>query len=166
MKIAFDLDGCLVANDDRTLRPGSLNVLNKLKEDNHEIFLWSYGGVAWASFWNSHSINFPFTEIFSKQAPKISPELIDLAVDNDGCGVPKGTFTYWCDDYSNKEEEVESLDNVLVVVKELKEKGGLTEKFLKTPHIDYLVRFNKLRFSDYTESNDWKFWTEKPKGEK
>lgn len=161
MKIAFDLDGTLVSNDDRILRPGALKVLKKLKDDGHEVYLWSYGGQAWASFWNSHSINFPFTDIFDKRAHKISKETIDLAVDNDGIGVPNGTLTYWCDDFSNDKEEVEDLDNVLIVVNELKNKGGFTKEFLKTPHINYLIRFEKLRFSDYEDSSNWKFWTER-----
>lgn len=160
MKIAFDLDGTLVANDDRVLRPGSLMVLNKLRGDGHEVYLWSYGGKDWASFWNSHSINFPFTDIFDKKSPKIS---MDLSVDNDGIGVPYGLLTYFCDDYSLKTDKVEDLGNVLTVVNEFKKKGGFTEEFLKTPHINYLIRFKKLRLSDYTDSENWKPWNEKPK---
>lgn len=155
MKIAFDLDGTLVANDDRSLRPGALNVLNKLKEDGHEVYLWSFGGESWASFWNEHSIKFPFTDIMDKRAPKISP---DLAIDNDGVGVPKGTFTYFCDDYSVETDEVETLDEVITIVKEFKNKGGLTEEFLNTSHIYSLRMYKKLRFSDYTDSESWKPW--------
>lgn len=160
MKIAFDLDGTLVANDDRTLRPNSLNILNKLKEDGHKIYLWSFGGESWASSWNSFTIKFPFVGIFAKQAPKVS---MDLAVDNDGIGVPNGLLTYFCDDYSLKTDKVEDLSNVLVVVNELKKKGGLTEEFLRTSHIYNLMMYKKLRFSDYTDSQSWKPWNEKPK---
>lgn len=159
MKICFDLDGTLVG-EDRSLRPQCLNVLKKLKEDGNEIYLWSYGGKTWAEFWNEHVIKFPFDGIFDKRSYEFPNDLpkIDLCTDNDGIGVPFKQLTYWCEEYVDKKSRVENLEEMIKIVKELKEKGGLTEEFVNVPHIDYLFKLGRLRFSDYNNSNTWLPW--------
>lgn len=155
MKIFVDVDGTLIGQD-KSLRKGSLKTLNILQEMGCELSLWSYGGDTWARFWNDNIIKFPFVNIFDKREPKFLP---DLAIDNDGIGVPKEVLTYWCDNYVEKGRGNEDLSDVIRVVKEYQEKGGLTEEFIKSSHIDYLFRFEKLRFSDYSENDDeWKSW--------
>ena len=46
MKIFFDVDYTILGLDD-TLRPGTMETLNKLKADGHEIYIWSGMGERW-----------------------------------------------------------------------------------------------------------------------
>ena len=46
MKIFFDVDYTILGLDD-TLRPGTLETLEKLKSDGHEIYIWSGMGERW-----------------------------------------------------------------------------------------------------------------------
>jgi hypothetical protein len=46
MKIFFDVDYTILGLDD-TLRPGTIDTFKKLKEDGHEIYIWSGMGERW-----------------------------------------------------------------------------------------------------------------------
>jgi hypothetical protein len=46
MKIFFDVDYTILGLDD-TLRPGTMETLEKLKADGHEIYIWSGMGERW-----------------------------------------------------------------------------------------------------------------------
>ena len=46
MKIFFDVDYTILGLDD-TLRPGTMETLQKLKDDGNEIYIWSGVGERW-----------------------------------------------------------------------------------------------------------------------
>ena len=46
MKIFFDVDYTILGMDE-TLRPGTLETIQRLKDDGHEIYIWSGLGERW-----------------------------------------------------------------------------------------------------------------------
>ena len=48
MKIFFDVDYTILGLDD-SLRPGTMETLQKIKDDGHEIYIWSGMGERWKS---------------------------------------------------------------------------------------------------------------------
>ena len=46
MKIFFDVDYTILGLDD-SLRPGTMETLQKIKDDGHEIYIWSGMGERW-----------------------------------------------------------------------------------------------------------------------
>lgn len=48
MRIFFDVHGTLLSTDERTLRPGTAELLHELTEAGHEVTLWSTAGSGYA----------------------------------------------------------------------------------------------------------------------
>lgn len=158
MKICFDLDGTLVGEADRSLQPNARKVLTELSKMGCELYLWSRGGEDWARFWNEHVIKFPFKDIFDKASPKISP---DLAIDNDGWGVPIDTLCYWVESYkSSADKDIEKFEELIDVVKTFNA-SETPWNFITDEYIKVLRENKKLRFSDFEENENWKPWTER-----
>ena len=64
MNIFFDMDQTLLGTDD-TLRPGVKEVLQRLKDDGHTLYIWSGVGIRWAEV-HQHGLESVITDCFVK----------------------------------------------------------------------------------------------------
>jgi len=88
MNIFFDMDQTLLGLDE-TLRPKAREVMQRLKDDGHTLYVWSGMGIRWAEV-HSHKLDELITDCFIKptynyaQATKEAglPVMPDLVIDD------------------------------------------------------------------------------------
>ncbi len=78
MKIFFDVDYTILGLDD-TLRPGTLETLNKLKNDDHEIYIWSGMGQRWEVI-EKHELRSLVSGVYEKPTHHFHERLQELGV--------------------------------------------------------------------------------------
>ena len=93
MKIFFDVDYTLIA-DDGSLRPHVHEVFQKIKDDGHDIYIWSGVGIRWEVV-NRHNLRQYIETCYLKPLSDYKETLIELGVDvmpdfviDDHSGVP------------------------------------------------------------------------------
>jgi len=79
MKVFFDVDYTLIA-DDGSLRPYVREVFEKLKEDGHDIYIWSGVGLRWEVI-NRHELREYIETCYLKPLSDYRDALIELGVD-------------------------------------------------------------------------------------
>ena len=78
MKIFFDVDYTILGLDD-TLRPGTPETLGKLKEDSHDIYIWSGMGERWEVV-EKHSLGSLVSGVYEKPTHHFHERLNELGV--------------------------------------------------------------------------------------
>ena len=78
MKIFFDVDYTILGLDD-TLRPGTLETLTKLKNDGHEIYIWSGMGQRWEVI-EKHDLSALVSGVYEKPTHHFHERLEELGV--------------------------------------------------------------------------------------
>ena len=78
MKIFFDVDYTILGLDD-SLRPGTQETLQKLKDDQHEIFIWSGMGERWEVV-NKHQLTSLVSGVYEKPTHHFQERLDEVGV--------------------------------------------------------------------------------------
>ena len=78
MKIFFDVDYTILGLDD-TLRPGTMETLSKLKDDDHEIYIWSGMGQRWEVI-EKHELSPLISGVYEKPIHHFHERLQELGV--------------------------------------------------------------------------------------
>ena len=93
MNVFFDVDYTLIA-DDGSLRPHVHEVFQKIKDDGHDIYIWSGVGIRWEVV-NRHNLRQYIETCYLKPLSDYKETLIELGVDvmpdfviDDHSGVP------------------------------------------------------------------------------
>jgi len=79
MNVFFDVDYTLIA-DDGSLRPYVHEVFQKIKDDGHNIYIWSGVGIRWEVV-NRHNLREYIETCYLKPLSDYKEALIDLGVD-------------------------------------------------------------------------------------
>ncbi len=79
MKIFFDVDYTLIA-DDGSLRPYVREVFEKIKEDGHDIYIWSGVGIRWEVI-RRHNLEEFVETCYLKPLSDYHDALVELGVD-------------------------------------------------------------------------------------
>jgi FMN phosphatase YigB (HAD superfamily) len=78
MKIFFDVDYTILGLDD-TLRPGTMETLEQLKEEGHEIYIWSGMGQRWEVV-EKHNLTPLVSGVYEKPTHHFHERLEELGV--------------------------------------------------------------------------------------
>ncbi len=78
MKIFFDVDYTILGLDD-SIRPGTLETLQQLKDEGHEIFIWSGMGERWEVV-NKHNLAPLVSGVYEKPTHHFHERLGELGV--------------------------------------------------------------------------------------
>ena len=78
MKIFFDVDYTILGLDD-SLRPGTMETLQKIKDDDHEIYIWSGMGERWEVV-KKHNLEPLISGVYEKPTPHFHERLEELSV--------------------------------------------------------------------------------------
>ena len=78
MKIFFDVDYTILGLDD-TLRPNTLETLEQLKQDKHEIYIWSGMGERWEVV-EKHQLTPLVSGVYEKPTHHFHERLEELGV--------------------------------------------------------------------------------------
>ena len=78
MKIFFDVDYTILGLDN-TLRPGTLDTLTKLKNDDHEIYIWSGMGQRWEVI-EKHDLSALVSGVYEKPTHHFHERLEEVGV--------------------------------------------------------------------------------------
>lgn len=78
MKIFFDVDYTILGLDD-TLRPGTAETFQRLKDDGHEIFIWSGMGERWEVI-KKHKLARFVSGVYEKPTHHFHERLTELGV--------------------------------------------------------------------------------------
>ena len=78
MKIFFDVDYTILGLDD-TLRPGTMETLEQLREEGHEIYIWSGMGQRWEVV-EKHNLTPLVSGVFEKPTHHFHERLEELGV--------------------------------------------------------------------------------------
>lgn len=78
MKIFFDMDYTILGLDN-TLRPGTVETFQKLKDDGHEIYIWSGMGERWEEVRN-HQLAPLVSGVYAKPTHHYQERLGELGV--------------------------------------------------------------------------------------
>ena len=78
MKIFFDVDYTILGLDD-TLRPGTMETLEQLKEEGHEIYIWSGMGQRWEVV-EKHNLTPLVSGVYEKPTHHFHERLDELGV--------------------------------------------------------------------------------------
>ena len=122
MNVFFDVDYTLIA-DDGSLRPHVHEVFQKIKDDGHDIYIWSGVGIRWEVV-NRHNLRQYIETCYLKPLSDYKETLIELGVDvmpdfviDDHSGVPLAFGGVVVKPYYTRNESDEEL---LRVYEELK----------------------------------------------
>ena len=78
MKIFFDVDYTILGLDD-SLRPGTIETLQKIKDDGHEIYIWSGMGERWEVV-KKHDLESLISGVYEKPTHHFHERLEELGV--------------------------------------------------------------------------------------
>ncbi len=78
MKIFFDVDYTLIA-DDGSLRPHVKEIFEKIKQDGHDIYIWSGVGLRWEVV-NRHDLKQYIETCYIKPLSDYRESLVELGV--------------------------------------------------------------------------------------
>ena len=78
MKIFFDVDYTILGLDD-SLRPGTMETLRKIKNDGHEIYIWSGMGERWEVV-KKHNLEPLISGVYEKPTHHFQERLEELGV--------------------------------------------------------------------------------------
>jgi len=78
MKIFFDVDYTILGLDD-SLRPGTMETLQKIKDDGHEIYVWSGMGERWEVV-KKHNLEPLISGVYEKPTHHFHERLEELGV--------------------------------------------------------------------------------------
>ena len=78
MKIFFDVDYTILGLDD-SLRPGTMETLQKIKDDGHEIYIWSGMGERWEVV-KKHNLEPLISGVYEKPTHHFQERLEELGV--------------------------------------------------------------------------------------
>ena len=78
MRIFFDVDYTILGLDD-SLRPGTLETLKKIKDDGHEIYIWSGMGERWEVV-RKHNLEPLISGVYEKPTHHFHERLAELGV--------------------------------------------------------------------------------------
>ena len=78
MKIFFDVDYTILGLDD-SLRPGTMETLQKIKDDGHEIYIWSGMGERWEVV-KKHNLEPLISGVYGKPTHHFQERLEELGV--------------------------------------------------------------------------------------
>ncbi|MEE8442252.1 MAG: HAD family hydrolase [Dehalococcoidia bacterium] len=121
MNIFFDMDYTLLGIDD-TLRPGAREVMQRLKDEGHVLYVWSGNGIRWTEV-RHHGLEPLVTDCFVKPLSNYAeatekmklPVKPDLVID-DYPEVPTAMGGIWVRPYlysNNSDDEMERVYRII-----------------------------------------------------
>ncbi|MEE8442980.1 MAG: hypothetical protein V3S37_04450 [Dehalococcoidia bacterium] len=140
MNIFFDMDFTLLGMDN-TLRPGVREVMLRLKDDGHVLYVWSGTGIRWREV-RQHGLESLITDCFTKPLSNYAeameeqglPVLPDLVID-DHLEVPTALGGIWMRQYlyhSNLHDD--EMERVYRIITEYVRNGRSEDvRFLSKP---------------------------------
>jgi hypothetical protein len=78
MNIFFDVDYTILGRD-HTLRPGTLEVFERLVDDGHDVYVWSGEGVRWSVVRN-HGLEHLVTGVYGKPLLDYENRLVEFGI--------------------------------------------------------------------------------------
>ncbi|MEE8443402.1 MAG: hypothetical protein V3S37_06590 [Dehalococcoidia bacterium] len=121
MNIFFDMDYTLLGMD-HTLRPGAREVMQRLTDDGHVLYVWSGTGIRWREV-RQHGLESLVTDCFIKPLSNSAvaltlglPVVPDLVIDDDS-EVPTALGGIWIRPYldhsNNHDDEMERVYSII-----------------------------------------------------
>jgi hypothetical protein len=128
MNLFFDMDYTLLAVDG-TLRPGSREVMQRLKEDGHTLYVWSGAGIRWPDV-RRHGLEPLVSDCFLKPLDNIAraveqmelPVKPDLVID-DHLEVPAALGGIWVRPYYFHNSSDDEMKRVYRIITEFVRDG-------------------------------------------
>ena len=132
MNIFFDMDYTLLAVDG-SLRPKAREVLQQLKDDGHQLYVWSGNGIRWLEI-RRHGLESLISDCFEKpmdsyaeQVERLAlPVKPDLVVD-DHLEVAAALGGIWVRPYYFPNATDDEMEHVYRIIKERIETGHSTD---------------------------------------
>lgn len=128
MNIFFDMDYTLLGVDG-TLRPNAREVMQRLKEDGHTLYVWSGVGIRWAEV-REHQLESLISDCFLKPlddyveatAQQNLPVMPDLVID-DYPEVPAALGGIWVRPYLFHTTSDNEMERVYTIITEFARNG-------------------------------------------
>ena len=128
MNIFFDMDYTLLGVDG-TLRPGAREVMQRLKEDGHTLYVWSGNGIRWLEV-RRHGLESLVSDCFLKPLDNIAnaveqmelPVKPDLVID-DYLEVPAALGGIWVRPYYFPNSSDNEMERVYRIITEYMKNG-------------------------------------------
>ena len=138
MNIFFDMDYTLIAVDG-SLRPKAEQVMRRLRDDGHDLYVWSGNGVRWLEL-RKHGLETLVTDCFEKPATNPAesvktmglPVMPDLVVDDD-LEFAAALGGVWVKTYHMPYAEDAEMDRVYRIITEWTQTGASTDPRFRAP---------------------------------
>lgn len=129
MNIFFDMDYTLIGGIDGSVRPNVLEVMEKLNQDGHKLYVWSGVGIRWRDVKRlgiEHLIIDcylkPMSNYFENMKKMELPEEPDLVID-DFPMVASGIGGMCVPAYNTEDKEDQIMDRLYVAITEYSKTG-------------------------------------------
>ncbi len=138
MNIFFDMDYTLLAVDG-SLRPKVREVLQRLRDDGHQLYVWSGNGIRWLEL-HRHGLESLVIDCFEKPvdcyAKRVGqlglPVIPDLVVD-DHLEVAAALGGIWVRSYYFANTSDDEMEHVYRIIAETAETGHSTDPRVRAP---------------------------------
>ena len=133
MKIFFDVDYTILGLDN-TLRPGTLETIQQLRDDSHEVYIWSGMGERWEVV-KKHELTPLVSGVYEKPTHHFHERLEELGVPfepefviDDYPEVVAAFGGVWVPPYFFKRTSDQEMDRVYRIVCDFVRDGASTDK--------------------------------------
>ena len=136
MNIFFDVDYTILGLDD-SLRPGTLEPLQKIKDDGHEIYIWSGMGERWEVV-KTHNLEPLISGVYEKPTHHFQERLEELGVPlepdfviDDYPEIVAAFSGVWVPPYFFKRTVDQEMDRIYQIVCDVGESGSSEDRQYK-----------------------------------
>ena len=137
MKIFFDVDYTILGLDD-SLRPGTMETLQKIKDDGHEIYIWSGMGERWEVV-KKHNLEPLISGVYEKPTHHFHERLEELGVPfepdfviDDYPEVVAAFSGVWVPPYFFKRSVDQEMDRIYQIIADVVATGSSEDRQYKT----------------------------------
>ena len=139
MNIFFDMDYTLLGVED-TLRPRAREVMQRLKDDGHTLYVWSGNGIRWPEV-RRHGLEPLVSDCFNKPLYNIAatvekmelPVKPDLVID-DYLDVPAALGGIWVKPYYFNDSSDDEMEDVYRIITEYVRNGHSEDSRFRAKH--------------------------------
>ncbi|MFP6635300.1 MAG: HAD family hydrolase [Dehalococcoidia bacterium] len=136
MNIFFDVDYTILGLDD-SLRPGTLETLQKIKDDGHKIYIWSGMGERWEVV-KKHNLEPLISGVYEKPSHHFQERLEELGVPfepdfviDDYPEIVAAFSGVWVPPYFFKRTVDQEMDRIYRIVCDVVESGSSEDRQYK-----------------------------------
>jgi len=137
MKIFFDVDYTILGLDD-SLRPGTMETLQKIKDDGHEIYIWSGMGERWEVV-KKHNLEPLISGVYEKPTHHFHERLEELGVPfepdfviDDYPEIVAAFSGVWVPPYFFKRSVDQEMDRIYQIIADVVATGSSEDRQYKT----------------------------------